>query len=427
MNDSADEAIVLAGGRGSRLQSVVSDVPKPLADVAGRPFLAWVLDELAASGISRTILATGYLSSQIESYVGQTWKGMSIAYSVESEPLGTGGAVGQAVRHLHGRAVHVINGDTYLRFVPAVLQAAAQAAGAPMAIALAEVPDVSRYGAVLVGEDKVYGFAEKGGSGPGLVNAGCYFLDEEAIAALPRKAAFSLEQEFIAPMVSAGKIAACRATADFIDIGVPDDYANAQVRFALNRCHKFYVDPGAAHMLSNVRGQRRALFLDRDGVINVNHGYVHTQEKTDFVPGIFDLCRRARETGLLLVVVTNQAGIARGYYDEAQFLQYTKWMHEKFAARGAPLLATHYCPHHPLAGKGDLLRACPSRKPNPGMFFTAATNYGIALSESLVLGDKESDLEAGRFAGVTNRLLVDESGIGQAFDWLSAYSTSRFQ
>lgn len=425
MNENVDEAIILAGGRGTRLQSVVSDVPKPLAQVAGRPFIAWLLDGLAAGGIHRAILATGYLSEQVEAYVGARWKGMSISYSVEEEPLGTGGAISRAIDQLHGCAVHVVNGDTYLRFVPAALQAAAESAGTPMAVALAEVEDVARYGAVLVDDGKIGRFTEKRGSGAGRINAGCYFLSESALSALPREGRFSLEQDFIGPQVAKGNVAAFDDTSDFIDIGIPEDYAKAQIHFDMSTCHRSYVDPQAATQLVRAGKPRRALFLDRDGVININHGYVHDRENTDFLPGIFDACRLARDAGLLLIVVTNQAGIARGFYEEARFIAYTAWMHEEFAGRGVPLLATHYCPHHPLAVVESLRLPCPSRKPSAGMLLTAAGNYGIDLSKSLLIGDKESDLEAGRLAGIPDRFLVDGQGRGNASSWLSAHLANR--
>ena len=147
-------------------------------------------------------------------------------------------------------------------------------------------------------------------------------------------------------------------------------------------------------------GPHRALFLDRDGVINVNHGYVHTPERTDWVPGIFERARAARAAGRVLVVVTNQAGIARGYYDRARFEDYTRWMHERFAREGAPLLATYYCPHHPDAGIGELKVACGCRKPAPGMLLEAARRHRLDLAASVMLGDKPSDAEAARNAGV---------------------------
>ena len=229
---ATDEAIVLAGGFGTRLRGIVDDVPKPLAPVAGRPFLAWLLDRLAAGGMRRCILATGYLSDVIEQRIGARWQGMEIAYSVEPEPLGTGGAIRLAASRLQGDAAHVLNGDTWLEYDPVALEDTARAAGASMAIALARVDDVARYGAVDIDNGRVTGFREKGESGPGWINAGCYFLGADALAALPVRDAFSFEQDVLQPRVQARAVAAFTATAGFIDIGVPEDYARAQLQFA---------------------------------------------------------------------------------------------------------------------------------------------------------------------------------------------------
>jgi len=229
---ATDEAIVLAGGFGTRLRGVVDDVPKPLAPVAGRPFLAWLLDRLAASGMRRCILATGYLSDVIEQRIGTRWQGMEIAYSVEPEPLGTGGAIRLAANRLQGDAAHVLNGDTWLEYDPIALEAAACESYSPVAIALAHVDDVARYGAVDIDHGRVAGFREKGEAGPGWINAGCYFLGADALAALPARNAFSFEQDVLQPRVQAGVVAAFTTTAGFIDIGVPEDYASAQLQFA---------------------------------------------------------------------------------------------------------------------------------------------------------------------------------------------------
>ena len=173
---------------------------------------------------------------------------------------------------------------------------------------------------------------------------------------------------------------------------------------------------------------RKALFLDRDGVINVNHGYVCSPERTDWVPGIFDLCAIARDTGYVLVVVTNQAGIARGLYTEAEFLDYTRWMHSEFEARGVPLTATYYCPHHPHAAL-DIYRAeCGCRKPAPGMILTAARQLQIDLQQSLLVGDKHSDIVAAKLAGVGLPLLFscDEEGEEiERFQRVSNHSETR--
>lgn len=229
--NTADEAIVLAGGLGTRLRTVVSDVPKPLAPVAGRPFLAWLLDRLAGTGLRRCILATGYRSEAIEQAIGRRWHGMDVAYSVESEPLGTGGAIRLAASHLRGDAVHVLNGDTWLEYAPAALEAVARRVDAPLAIAVARVDDVGRYGAVTVRDGHAVAFHEKGGSGAGWINAGCYFLRADVLAAMPH-GAFSFEQAVLHTRAAAGDVAACVDTAGFIDIGVPEDYRRAQELFA---------------------------------------------------------------------------------------------------------------------------------------------------------------------------------------------------
>ncbi|WP_372016057.1 HAD family hydrolase [Pseudoxanthomonas sp. 10H] len=163
---------------------------------------------------------------------------------------------------------------------------------------------------------------------------------------------------------------------------------------------------------SGVPQARRALFLDRDGVINVNHGYVHTPDRTDWVPGIFDLARAATSAGFVLVVVTNQAGIARGYYTQAQFEAYTRWLHGRFAEEGAPLLATYYCPHHPDAGQGELRVQCDCRKPRPGMLLAAISDWNLDPAGSILVGDQVSDMAAAASAGIGLAMMVRGGGLG---------------
>ena len=228
----AREAIVLVGGLGTRLRGEIGELPKPLAPVAGRPFLAFLLDALAEAGLRRAILATGYGAAQVESAIGRGWQGMSVDYSVEDAPLGTGGAVALAARKLSGDSAHVMNGDTFLRFDPAGLERCVRERGAALGMALARVPDVARYGAVEVDQGLVRRFREKGGSGEGFINAGSYFLAAEAFAALPPARSFSFEEAVLHPLADAGRVAAYVETSGFIDIGVPGDYRLAQTLFA---------------------------------------------------------------------------------------------------------------------------------------------------------------------------------------------------
>lgn len=227
---TVDEVLILAGGLGTRLRSAVPDVPKPLAPVAGRPFLAYLLDRYEVAGMRRVILATGYLGEQVERFVGASWGRMDVVYSPEETPLGTGGAIAQAARLSSGGGLHICNGDTYLEYSTAALEEAAE--GLPIAIALAAVPDVGRYGAADVEAGRVKRFREKGGGGPGMINAGCYFLTEQGLAALPGLERFSFEQEVLEPWVARGSVGAMGDTDGFIDIGVPEDFARAQQIFA---------------------------------------------------------------------------------------------------------------------------------------------------------------------------------------------------
>lgn len=147
-------------------------------------------------------------------------------------------------------------------------------------------------------------------------------------------------------------------------------------------------------------GDPRALFLDRDGVINVDHGYVYRREEFTFIPGIFEVCRLARDQGLTIVVVTNQAGIGRNYYSTEDFELLTLWMKERFLEQGVTIAAVYHCPDHPDAGIGNYRRDSFDRKPNPGMLLRAKNDLGINLAQSILIGDKESDIEAAKRAGV---------------------------
>ena len=146
---------------------------------------------------------------------------------------------------------------------------------------------------------------------------------------------------------------------------------------------------------------RPALFLDRDGVINADFGYVHRIDQVTFVPGIFDLARFAvRKLGWPIVVITNQAGIGRGYFAEAEFHALMAWMCERFAGQGAPISRVYHCPYHPKDGIGHYRLDHPWRKPKPGMILQAAIDLDVALTESALVGDTMSDIEAGAAAGV---------------------------
>lgn len=152
---------------------------------------------------------------------------------------------------------------------------------------------------------------------------------------------------------------------------------------------------------------KKALFLDRDGVVNIDHGYVHKISDFDFIDGVFDLALRATKFGYLIIVVTNQAGIGRGLYTEDNFYTLTKWMCRKFELIGVTIDRVYFSPFHPTAGLGKYLKDDFSRKPNPGMILEAELDFNIDLEASILIGDKISDIKAGLSAGIGKNILLD--------------------
>lgn len=159
--------------------------------------------------------------------------------------------------------------------------------------------------------------------------------------------------------------------------------------------------------------KRPALFLDRDGVINVDHGYVHAPEQFEFIDGIFEVVASANRAGYLVIVVTNQAGIGRGYYTEAAFHALTEWMKAKFAERGGTIDAVYFSPYHPEHGLGPYQKETDCRKPGPGMLLQAERDLDIDMPRSILIGDKPSDLAAGRAARVGTLLHLDGAANGE--------------
>ena len=233
-------AIVLAGGFGTRLRSVVSDLPKPMAPVAGRPFVAYLLDHLEAAGIEHVVLATGYLSHRVSEALGERHGNIELSYSVEPKPLGTGGAVRLALEQLASRPddkfpadVWILNGDTY--FDCDLHELAAQHArnGAAASLALHRVEVADRYGTVELDEaGRITAFREKRAGSAGLINAGTYLVRTELLRGFDPHEAFSLEREVFEAGVEAYRLQGVVAKAYFVDIGIPKDYARAQERFA---------------------------------------------------------------------------------------------------------------------------------------------------------------------------------------------------
>ena len=225
------EAIVLAGGFGTRLRQVVPDLPKPMAPIAGRPFLEILLSSLTQKGFTRIVLSLGFMSEKIIRHFGNSYLGMQLVYEVESQPLGTGGAIRAALAHCVTDHVFVFNGDTYLDLEVEELERMWQAAHNPV-IVVRQVPDTARFGRVEILDGRITAFLEKGMSGPGLINAGCYVLPKDALDDFPFGLPFSLETEFFIKYLECLRFDGFVTHGRFIDIGVPETYALAQMELA---------------------------------------------------------------------------------------------------------------------------------------------------------------------------------------------------
>ena len=225
------EAIVLAGGFGTRLKQVVSDLPKPMASIAGRPFLEILLTSLARKGFRRAVLSLGFMAEKIFTHFGDRYAGVELVYEVEQQPLGTGGAIRAALARCVADHVFVFNGDTYLDIEADELESLWEARRNPVLV-VREVPDTARFGRVDLSCGRVSAFHEKGVSGIGLINAGCYVLPQGALDTFPLGQNFSFETEHLAKELHRIHFDGFVTHGHFIDIGVPEDFARAQIELA---------------------------------------------------------------------------------------------------------------------------------------------------------------------------------------------------
>lgn len=224
------EAIVLAGGLGTRLRSIVSNVPKPMAPVAGHPFLELLLSRLKAQGIKRAILSVGYMSDAITSHFEKKPMGLDLAYEVESTPLGTGGAIAAALRHAASDHVFVFNGDTYLDLDLGALSAMWPGDRTPIVVGR-PVPDTERFGRLDITDGRISRFLGSGHQGAGVINAGCYLIPSDIFAGANLPDAFSFEQDFLGQRLPLS-LRSYVCDGQFIDIGVPEDFQRAQLELA---------------------------------------------------------------------------------------------------------------------------------------------------------------------------------------------------
>jgi len=225
------EAIVLAGGFGTRLKQLVPHLPKPMALVAGRPFLEILLSSLERKGFRRVVLSLGYMAEKIVEYFGDHFNNVVLVYEIEKKPLGTGGAVRQALERCHSDHVYVFNGDTYLDLEVDQVESFWREHRAPLIVAR-EVSDTSRYGRLNVKEGRIIDFAEKKSSGPGLINSGSYVFPKHLFDDFSCGRKFSLETDFLSKRVRNEHFSFFVSKGFFIDIGFPEDLVRAQTALA---------------------------------------------------------------------------------------------------------------------------------------------------------------------------------------------------
>ena len=383
------QAIILAGGFGTRLQSVVKDIPKPMANIGELPFLAYLFTYLKNYNITDIVLSVGYLHKKITDYFGNSYIGINIKYAIEKEPLDTGGAIINSLQFIdQNQPVIVLNGDTFLQIDYQKLVSFYDKSNSDLTIVLRNVEDSSRYGSVEI-DDKnlIVNFVEKNiQKKSGYINGGIYILNPKIFSNYNLTKKFSFEQDFLCQYTTSIKPSGFVSKDYFIDIGIPEDYQKAA-----NELPKLI--------------KNNALFLDRDGVINVDYGHVGRVEDFHFIDGIFELCEKAQEKGYLIIIVTNQAGIAKGKYTEEQFLELTKWMENEFLNHKIKIAKTYYCPYHEKAAIKQYKQDSFDRKPNPGMLLKAIKEFNIDPRKSIMIGDKESDIEAAEVAEISNIIL----------------------
>ncbi|MGQ4809259.1 UTP--glucose-1-phosphate uridylyltransferase [Candidatus Entotheonellaceae bacterium PAL068K] len=378
------QAVILAGGFGTRLGTLTRDIPKPLLPVGDKVFLDYLVWNLRRHGFQNIVMSVGYQAEKIQMALGDGRRyGIEIVYVVEEELLGTGGALCLCAEQLD-QAFIVLNGDTFFDFNYLDLALMLADPGVLAAMALRPVDDASHYGRVQHAAGRVTQFEEKGARVAGLINGGVYAMKKAALAFLPARVS-SIERDLF-PQLLGDQHLACRAyDGFFIDIGVIETYQEAQTRV-----------PAIMN--------RPACFLDRDGVINVNHGYVATPARFEWMPEAPEAIKWLNDKGYLVIAVTNQSGIGRGYYTENDFLKFSVWIQEALRDKGAHLDAVYYCPHHPTAGQGEYQQECEARKPGPGMFIKALREWSIQKEKSVCIGDKLTDLAAANRVGIRGRL-----------------------
>jgi D-glycero-D-manno-heptose 1,7-bisphosphate phosphatase len=360
---------------------------RTLPPCGDRPFLAWLLREFIRFGVEEFLLLADHLPAEVASRVQalSTLLPRNVRIIVAEQPAhaGTGGALFHAREKLNGKFL-ICNGNSLFDSNLATLLSAAAEDGPDVIgrFALRRLNDASPYGVVVLDGDRISEFRGPVAGSSGVTNAGVHLVDRRLVTDL--SADCSLERDIMPRLAARGVLRGTICDGHFDEIGTPDGLA--QARQEIPR-----------------RLRRRALFLDRDGVINVDHGWVGTRDRFEWMPGARAAIRAATQAGWHVFVVTNQSGVARGHFDEAAVALLHAWMIDEVRRAGGTIDDIRYCPFHPEAVVPAYRRASDWRKPAPGMVLDLMRAWELDPARCLLVGDQERDMEAAEAAGISAR------------------------
>ncbi|MDP3673732.1 MAG: HAD-IIIA family hydrolase [Novosphingobium sp.] len=381
VSDKVTQAVFLVGGRGTRLGDIAQQTPKPLLMIEpGLRFLDVLIEEAARHGFDDILLLAGHKANQVvDAYDGKIVRDARIRVICEPEPQGTGGALRLAADRLADRFL-MANGDSLFEFNLRALTA--QPLKGLARLALRRVPDAARFGAVEFDGRFITAFREKDvtATGPAIINGGVYLIDRRILDIIPGPS--SMEKDVFPQLVAERRLEGEVFDGYFLDMGLPETYAQARAEVATRR-------------------RRPCAFLDRDGVLNVDDGYTFRPGDLRWIDGAREAVRTLNDSGYFVIVVSNQAGVAKGFYTEEDVKSFHAEMSHQLATRGAHIDAFYFCPHHP-DGIVERYRAAnhPERKPNPGMLVKAISEWPIDVGGSFLVGDRQADLDAAAAAGL---------------------------
>lgn len=399
------KAVIMAGGGGTRIASVYADIPKPLIPIEGKPVLQYIIENLASQGYRQIMLVLCHMADKIKDYFGNGRQfGVEITYFLESSPLGTAGALACLESSLSDD-FFVLNGDVIIDIDFNRLEEYHRSKKG-LATILTH-PNSHPYDSALIETDQdmaVTRWIEKGSVG-GLyynrVNAGVHVLNRCAISPLIPGERSDLDRDVLSRLIDNKKLFAYDSTEYVRDMGTPERLkkVSEDVRNGIVKARNF-------------KNKQRAVFLDRDGTINVYRGLITEPDELELIPGAAEALKRINDSPYLAIIITNQPVIARGDCTEGELALIHKKLQTLLGNEGAFYDALYYCPHHPdkgFAGEvAELKFDCECRKPKPGLLFEAAKKYNIDLKESYMIGDSGRDVQAGMSAGCKSVFIGDK-------------------